>query len=119
MSISVIGLSLGAQSCVIAQAKRGGVDVILNESSKRLNPSLVSFVDKERALGEAASTQVRSYVTARARPILRGAPPSCPDVQRALQGAQRGVSRRRELGGSTHEIYESSRFCPLATRLPS
>ena len=32
--------------------------MILNESSKRLNPSLVSFVDKERALGEAATTQV-------------------------------------------------------------
>jgi hypothetical protein len=35
--------------------------VILNESSKRLNPSLVSFVDKERALGEAATTQVSRY----------------------------------------------------------
>ena len=52
--------SFGAQSCVIAQAKKGGVDVILNESSKRLNPTLVSFVGNERALGEAATTQIRT-----------------------------------------------------------
>ncbi len=34
----VIGIDLGTQSVVIGQAKRGGVDVILNESSKRLTP---------------------------------------------------------------------------------
>ena len=36
--MSVIGIDLGTQSAVIAQAVRGGVDVILNESSKRLTP---------------------------------------------------------------------------------
>jgi hypothetical protein len=35
-AISVVGWDVGNQSCVIAQAKRGGVDVILNENSKRL-----------------------------------------------------------------------------------
>lgn len=35
---AVVGISLGTQSVIIGQAKRGGVDVILNESSKRLTP---------------------------------------------------------------------------------
>jgi len=76
MSIAVVGLSFGAQSCVIAQAKRGGVDVILNESSQRLNPSIVSYVGNERALGEAGKNQVRRErltsgfcARARARPL--------------------------------------------------
>jgi len=36
--MAVVGLDLGTQNAVIAQAVRGGVDVILNESSKRLTP---------------------------------------------------------------------------------
>ena len=71
MSIAVVGLSFGAQSCVIAQAKRGGVDVILNESSQRLNPSIVSYVGNERALGEAGKNQVRDYFGLRARARAR------------------------------------------------
>jgi heat shock protein 4 len=35
---SVVGLDLGLQNCVIAAAGRGGVDVILNGNSNRLNP---------------------------------------------------------------------------------
>ena len=71
MSIAVVGLSFGAQSCVIAQAKRGGVDVILNESSQRLNPSIVSYVGNERALGEAGKNQVRARLRARASESAR------------------------------------------------
>lgn len=37
-SIAVVGIDIGTQSVVIAQARRGAVDVILNESSKRLTP---------------------------------------------------------------------------------
>ena len=35
---SVVGLDLGLQNSVIAAAGRGGVDVILNGNSNRLNP---------------------------------------------------------------------------------
>jgi hypothetical protein len=37
-AISVVGWDVGNQNCVIALAKRGGVDVVNNESSKRLTP---------------------------------------------------------------------------------
>jgi molecular chaperone DnaK (HSP70) len=36
--MAVVGIDIGTQFSVIAQAVRGGVDIILNESSKRLTP---------------------------------------------------------------------------------
>ena len=36
--MSVVGLDLGLQNSVIAAAGRGGVDVVLNGNSQRLNP---------------------------------------------------------------------------------
>jgi heat shock protein 4 len=36
--MSVVGLDLGLHNAVIAAAGRGGVDVILNGNSNRLNP---------------------------------------------------------------------------------
>lgn len=35
--MSVIGIDLGNDTAILAQAKRGGVDVLLNENSTRLN----------------------------------------------------------------------------------
>ena len=36
--MSVVGIDLGNKNSVIAAAGRGGVDVILNGNSNRLNP---------------------------------------------------------------------------------
>lgn len=36
--MAVCGIDLGNASAVIAQAGRGGVDIILNDTSKRLTP---------------------------------------------------------------------------------
>jgi len=36
--MSVVGVDFGLANCVIAAAGRGGVDVILNGNSNRLNP---------------------------------------------------------------------------------
>mmetsp|Transcript_63469 Transcript_63469/g.70970 ORF Transcript_63469/g.70970 Transcript_63469/m.70970 type:complete len:856 (+) Transcript_63469:92-2659(+) len=51
---SVVGLDLGLHNCVIAAAGRGGVDVILNGNSNRLNPAMVNF-DDSRKMGEEVS----------------------------------------------------------------
>lgn len=51
---SVVGLDLGLHNCVIAAAGRGGVDVILNGNSNRLNPAMVNF-DESRKMGEQVS----------------------------------------------------------------
>jgi len=56
----VIGVDFGTQSCVISQAKRGGIDTVLNEASKRQTPALVSFSGKQRLMGVAAQGVARS-----------------------------------------------------------
>jgi len=62
--MSVVGLDLGLQNCVLAAAGRGGVDVILNGNSNRLNPSMVTF-DDSRKMGEqvAGSTSISKFKT--------------------------------------------------------
>lgn len=59
---SVVGLDLGIQNCVIAAAGRGGVDVILNGNSNRLNPAMVNF-DESRKMGEqvGVSTSISKF----------------------------------------------------------
>jgi len=55
--MSVIGIDFGTQNITIAAAQKGGIDVLLNEVSARQTPNMVSFGEKERAIGEAALTQ--------------------------------------------------------------
>jgi len=85
--MAVVGIDLGNLNIVIAQAQRGGVDVILNENSNRQNPNLVSIADKQRYVGEQAVTLARSnykntiYATKR----LIGKRYDEPDVQQEIQ----------------------------------
>eukprot|EP00534_Pseudo-nitzschia_fraudulenta_P003036 CAMPEP_0201124808 /NCGR_PEP_ID=MMETSP0850-20130426/17444_1 /ASSEMBLY_ACC=CAM_ASM_000622 /TAXON_ID=183588 /ORGANISM="Pseudo-nitzschia fraudulenta, Strain WWA7" /LENGTH=812 /DNA_ID=CAMNT_0047392449 /DNA_START=66 /DNA_END=2504 /DNA_ORIENTATION=- len=62
--MSVVGLDLGLQNCVLAAAGRGGVDVILNGNSNRLNPAMVNF-DESRRMGEdvSGSTSISKFKT--------------------------------------------------------
>ncbi|KAK9064190.1 hypothetical protein SSX86_015570 [Deinandra increscens subsp. villosa] len=53
--MSVIGFDIGNESCVIAAAKRGGVDVLLNDESKRETPAVVSFGEKQRFFGSSGA----------------------------------------------------------------
>ena len=44
---------------MVAIARRGGIDVLTNEVSKRLTSCMVGFSGKERKLGEQALSGVR------------------------------------------------------------
>ncbi|CAG8665342.1 8617_t:CDS:2 [Acaulospora morrowiae] len=55
--MSVVGIDFGNLQSKIAVARNRGIDVICNEVSNRATPSLVSFGNKTRYLGEAAKTQ--------------------------------------------------------------
>lgn len=57
--MSVVGLDFGNQYAVIAAAGRGGVDVILNGNSNRLNASMIGFANS-RSMGESAQTTATS-----------------------------------------------------------
>jgi len=60
--MSVAGVDIGNQSILIGQAGKGGVDVILNESSNRQTATFVSVQGKQRFIGDAASAMARSNV---------------------------------------------------------
>ena len=42
---SAIGIDIGTQSAVVAAVKKGGIEIILNESSNRLTPYVSSKFD--------------------------------------------------------------------------
>ena len=58
LKMSVVGLDFGNLSVLIGQAGRGGVDVILNDSSNRQTASYVSIQGKQRFLGDSGSAMV-------------------------------------------------------------
>eukprot|EP00842_Homolaphlyctis_polyrhiza_P001849 jgi/Hompol1/2665/HPOL_006108-RA len=55
--MSVVGIDLGNLNTVVAVARNRGIDVIVNETSNRATPTLVSFGEKQRFIGEAGKTQ--------------------------------------------------------------
>jgi len=57
---SVIGLDVGNLQSKIGLARNRGIDIIVNETSNRATPSLVSFGARNRAMGESAKTQETS-----------------------------------------------------------
>jgi len=57
--MSVVGIDFGVKNSLIAAAGRGGVDVVLNGNSNRLNPCMVGF-DQARSMGEGAATSATS-----------------------------------------------------------
>lgn len=58
--MSVVGLDLGNSNVVLAHAKRGGIDILLNAGSQRQTLSAVSLNGKERFIGEMAGPLLRS-----------------------------------------------------------
>ena len=52
-----LGIDLGGHNSIVATARRGGIDVLVNEASKRQTPSVVAFDERQRLLGQSASTQ--------------------------------------------------------------
>ncbi|KAJ3159428.1 adenyl-nucleotide exchange factor sse1 [Geranomyces michiganensis] len=81
--MSVVGIDFGNLNTVVAVARNRGIDVIVNEVSNRATPSLVSFGEKQRYLGESAKTQEISNFknTVSGLKRMAGRPFSDPDVQ--------------------------------------
>ncbi|CAA0826517.1 Heat shock 70 kDa protein 16 [Striga hermonthica] len=53
--MTVVGFDIGNKNCVVAVAKKRGIDVLLNDESKRENPTIVSFGEKQRFIGSAGA----------------------------------------------------------------
>eukprot|EP00960_Hanusia_phi_P074997 768356-Hanusia_phi.AAC.5 len=54
---AVLGIDFGTDNCVVAIARRKGVDIVSNEASQRCTPSVVSFGSSERFIGERGYSQ--------------------------------------------------------------
>ncbi|GAM25786.1 hypothetical protein SAMD00019534_089610 [Acytostelium subglobosum LB1] len=81
----VVGFDFGVKNCTIAVAQKGGIDVIANEVSNRLTPSLVSFGEKERYLGEPAQTNYLRNIRNTITNIKRYIGVNFKDVQQELK----------------------------------
>ena len=57
---SSVGIDIGSQNTVIAAVMKGGIDVILNESSTRTSPTLVAYTKEERLAGTPALNQIKA-----------------------------------------------------------
>lgn len=60
--MSVSGIDLGNLNLLIAQTSKGGVDVILNESSNRNTAHAISIQGKQRYFGDDAAAQVILFI---------------------------------------------------------
>lgn len=55
--MSVVGFDFGNNTCKIAIARKGSIEVIMNDCSSRQTPSVVGYTDTNRQVGEAGLAQ--------------------------------------------------------------
>ncbi|XP_028788943.1 heat shock 70 kDa protein 15-like [Neltuma alba] len=85
--MSVVGFDFGNESCIVAVARQRGIDVVLNDESKRETPAVVCFGDKQRFIGTAgaASTMMNPKNSISQIKRLIGRQFSDPELQRDLK----------------------------------
>ncbi|XP_011000832.1 PREDICTED: heat shock 70 kDa protein 14-like isoform X2 [Populus euphratica] len=85
--MSVVGFDFGNENCLVAVARQRGIDVVLNDESKRETPAIVCFGDKQRFIGTAgaASTMMNPKNSISQIKRLIGRLFSDPELQRDLK----------------------------------
>lgn len=61
--MSICGIDFGNLSVLIAQTAKGGVDVILNDSSNRQTATCVSIQGKQRFIGDSGAAMVSLIIS--------------------------------------------------------
>ncbi|GJT95196.1 heat shock 70 kDa protein 15-like protein [Tanacetum coccineum] len=114
--MSVVGFDLGNESCVVAVARQRGIDVVLNDESKRETPALVCFGDKQRFLGTAGAATIMSNPKNAISQIKRliGRPFSDPELQQDLKSLPFSVTEGPDGFPLIHAQYlgEKRAFTP-------
>ncbi|XP_043699985.1 heat shock 70 kDa protein 15-like [Telopea speciosissima] len=85
--MSVVGFDLGNESCIVAVARQRGIDVVLNDESKRETPAIVCFGEKQRFIGTAgaASTMMNPKNSISQIKRMIGRQFSDPEFQRDIK----------------------------------
>ncbi|XWS15583.1 hypothetical protein CRYUN_Cryun34aG0013200 [Craigia yunnanensis] len=112
--MSVVGFDIGNENCVIAIAKQRGIDVLLNDESKRETPAVVSFGEKQRFMGSAgaASATMNPKSTILQVKRLIGRKFNEPGLEEELklfpfetfEGPDGGILIRLQFMGEAHEF---------------
>ncbi|GER44161.1 heat shock protein 70 [Striga asiatica] len=114
--MSVVGFDFGNESCVVAVARQRGIDVVLNDESKRETPAIVCFGDKQRFLGTAgaASSMMNPKNTISQVKRLIGRRFSDPELQHDLKSLPFSVSEGPDGYPLIHARYlgETKTFTP-------
>lgn len=110
--MSVVGIDIGNENCVTAVVKQRGIDVLLNEESKRETPAVVCFGEKQRFLGSAASASAMMHPKSTVSQVKRliGRKFTEPEVQHDLrmlpfetsEGPDGGILIHLKYLGGTH-----------------
>jgi heat shock protein 4 len=114
--MSVVGFDFGNESCVVAVARQRGIDVVLNDESKRETPAVVCFGDKQRFLGTAgaSSSMMNPKNTISQIKRMVGRKFSDPELQRDLKSLPFLVTEGPDGYPLIHALYlgETRTFMP-------
>ncbi|KAB2065398.1 hypothetical protein ES319_A09G086400v1 [Gossypium barbadense] len=85
--MSVVGFDFGNESCIVAVARQRGIDIVLNDESKRETPAIVCFGEKQRFIGTAgaASSMMNPKNSISQIKRLMGRQFSDPELQRDIK----------------------------------
>ncbi|KAK7255342.1 hypothetical protein RIF29_28750 [Crotalaria pallida] len=114
--MSVVGFDFGNESCIVAVARQRGIDVVLNDESKRETPAIVCFGDKQRFIGTAgaASTMMNPKNSISQIKRLIGRQFSDPELLRDLKSLPFQVTEGPDGYPLIHARYlgEAKTFTP-------
>ncbi|KAL5576408.1 hypothetical protein UlMin_018107 [Ulmus minor] len=114
--MSVVGFDFGNESCIVAVARQRGIDVVLNDESKRETPAIVCFGDKQRFIGTAgaASTMMNPKNSISQIKRLIGRQFSDPELQSDLKSFPFTVTKGPDGYPLIHARYlgENRTFTP-------
>ncbi|KAF6140997.1 hypothetical protein GIB67_006626 [Kingdonia uniflora] len=114
--MSVVGFDFGNESCIVAVARQRGIDVVLNDESKRETPAIVCFGEKQRFIGTAgaATTMMNPKNSISQIKRLIGRQFFDPDLQRDLKALPFKVTEGPDGYPLIHAQYlgESRVFTP-------
>lgn len=90
-----VGVDMGSSRLIVAVAKKGGVEILCNESSYRLTPAIVGF-GQERVVGDAAKSSIKKNFRNSVRYPMRFLTPRAQDysLEREFSFSRAKVAER-------------------------
>ncbi|KAG2328185.1 hypothetical protein Bca52824_010913 [Brassica carinata] len=114
--MSVVGFDFGNENCLVAVARKRGINVVLNDESKRETPAIVYFSDKQHFFGTAgaASTMMNPKNSISQIKRLVGRQFSDPELQRDIKPLPYSVTEGSDGYPLIHANYlgEKRAFTP-------